>query len=154
MRTPKSLGYIEEYSDKEAFCHSGLYPSGTALLSDATLGIASLLVLLYLFLGIAIVADIFMEAIEVITSKKEVIQVPDPSDNSKMLDVTRDVWNPTVANLTLMALGSSMPEILLSCFGVITDLDATPSELGPAAIVGSAAFNLLVISAVSITAVT
>ena len=24
------------------------------------------------------------------------------------------VWNPTVANLTLMALGSSAPEILLS----------------------------------------
>ena len=25
------------------------------------------------------------------------------------------VWNPTIANLTLMALGSSAPEILLSC---------------------------------------
>lgn len=71
-----------------------------------------------------------------------------------MLEVTRDVWNPTVANLTLMALGSSMPEILLSCFSTVSDLDGVPSELGPAAIVGSAAFNLLVISAVSITAVT
>jgi len=100
------------------------------------------------------VADIFVEAIEVITSKKEVIQVPDPSDHSKMLDVTRDVWNPTVANLTLMALGSSMPEILLSCFSTVLDLEAVPSVLGPAAIVGSASFNLLVISAVSITAVT
>ena len=27
---------------------------------------------------------------------------------------SRQVWNPTVANLTLMALGSSAPEILLS----------------------------------------
>jgi len=99
------------------------------------------------------VADIFVEAIEVITSKKEVIQVPDPSDPSKMLDVTRDVWNPTVANLTLMALGSSMPEILLSVFSTVQDLRAAPDVLGPAAIVGSAAFNLLVITAVSITAV-
>jgi len=123
-------------------------------MSDGVLGITSLLVLLYLFLGIAIVADIFVEAIEVITSKKEVIQVPDPADPSKMLDVTRDVWNPTVANLTLMALGSSMPEILLSCFSTVLDLEAIPDTLGPAAIVGSAAFNLLVISAGSITAVT
>ena len=80
--------------------------------------------------------------------------MPDPAHPEKMLDVTRDVWNPTVANLTLMALGSSMPEILLSCFSTVSDLDGVPSELGPAAIVGSAAFNLLVISAVSITAVT
>ena len=27
-------------------------------------------------------------------------------------------WNPTVANLTLMALGSSAPEILLSCIEI------------------------------------
>lgn len=117
------------------------------------LGFASLLVLLYLFLGIAIVADIFVEAIEVITSKKVVIEVPDPSNPSMMMEVSRDVWNPTVANLTLMALGSSMPEILLSVFSTVTDLEAIPKVIGPAAIVGSAAFNLLVISAVSITAV-
>jgi solute carrier family 8 (sodium/calcium exchanger) len=46
-----------------------------------------------------------------------------------------------------------MPEILLSIFSTVTDLDGTPSELGPMGIVGSAAFNLFVISAVSIMAV-
>jgi len=126
---------------------------GITMFSDGLLGLISLLILLYLFLGIAIVADLFVEAIEVITSKKEVIQVEDPSNPKQVLNITRDVWNPTVANLTLMALGSSMPEILLSCFSTVLDLDATPSELGPSTIVGSAAFNLLVISAVSITAV-
>lgn len=30
-----------------------------------------------------------------------------------------DVWNPTVANLTLMALGSSAPEILLNVIETI-----------------------------------
>lgn len=63
------------------------------------------------------------------------------------------VWNATVANLTLMALGSSAPEILLSVIGTLQTLDDTPPELGPSTIVGSAAFNLLMISAFSIVAV-
>jgi hypothetical protein len=53
-----------------------------------------------------------------------------------------------------MALGSSAPEIILSVSGVLGDLSGVPGELGPMTIVGSAAFNLLVISAVSIMAVT
>ena len=61
-------------------------------------------------------------------------------------------WNPTVANLTLMALGSSAPEILLSVVGGVTALDKPADELGPATIVGSAAYNLLVISAICIVA--
>jgi solute carrier family 8 (sodium/calcium exchanger) len=52
-----------------------------------------------------------------------------------------------------MALGSSAPEILLSVLGTVGDIEAVPSKLGPSTIVGSAAFNLLVISGVSIAAV-
>jgi len=63
------------------------------------------------------------------------------------------VWNPTVANLTLMALGSSAPEILLSVIETLTTLGSTPGELGPSTIVGSAAFNLLAISAVAVYSV-
>lgn len=58
-----------------------------------------------------------------------------------------------MANLTLMALGSSAPEILLSIISTAKDIEAIPPELGPSTIVGSAAFNLLVISAVSIVSV-
>lgn len=52
-----------------------------------------------------------------------------------------------------MALGSSAPEILLSVLEVVSGLGTCPGELGASTIVGSAAFNLLVISAVSIYAV-
>lgn len=52
-----------------------------------------------------------------------------------------------------MALGSSAPEILLSVIETISTLNSVPGELGPSTIVGSAAFNLLVISGVSIAAV-
>lgn len=63
------------------------------------------------------------------------------------------VWNPTVANLTLMALGSSAPEILINVAETLQTLGQKPGELGPSTIVGSAAFNFLVISGVSIYAV-
>ena len=52
-----------------------------------------------------------------------------------------------------MALGSSAPEILLSVISTVKDIEAIPPELGPSTIVGSASFNLLVITAVSIVAV-
>lgn len=52
-----------------------------------------------------------------------------------------------------MALGSSAPEILLSVIETVSKLGKCPGELGASTIVGSAAFNLLVISGVSIYAV-
>jgi solute carrier family 8 (sodium/calcium exchanger) len=63
------------------------------------------------------------------------------------------VWNPTIANLTLMALGSSAPEILLSVIEALKSLGEPSGELGPSSIVGSGAFNLLCISGISIIAV-
>ena len=62
------------------------------------------------------------------------------------------LWNPTVANLTLMALGSSAPEILLSSIEIIKE-GFSAGELGPGTIVGSAAYNLFVIPAICILAV-
>lgn len=61
--------------------------------------------------------------------------------------MTLEVWNPTIANLSLMALGSSAPEVILSVIEVVAG-DFFAGALGPSTIVGSAAFNLLVIIAV------
>lgn len=41
---------------------------GTSLLNNELMGFMYFMFLMYLFLGISIIADIFMEAIEVITS--------------------------------------------------------------------------------------
>lgn len=103
--------------------------------------------LLYSFMGVSIVADIFMSAIERITSKKK--RVIDPGERRI---VTKNVWNETVANLTLMALGSSAPEILLAINDVLKN-SFFAGKLGPSTIVGSAAFNLFMIIAVCINAI-
>jgi len=73
--------------------------------------------------------------------------------NGNEVTIEVPIWNPTIANLSLMALGSSAPEILLSVVETCGKLGEPAGELGPSTIVGSAAFNLLFISAVCIPAV-
>ena len=124
---------------------------GTSLMGKGTLGTFYLIFLFWLFLGISVIADIFMEAIEVITSSTRDMPFADKDGN--VVTVPVPVWNPTIANLTLMALGSSAPEILLSVIEALKNLGEKAGELGPSSIVGSGAFNLLVISGVSIVSV-
>ncbi|XP_057218050.1 sodium/calcium exchanger 1a isoform X3 [Triplophysa rosa] len=98
--------------------------------------------LFYMFLGVSIIADRFMASIEVITSQEKEITIKKP--NGETTTTTVRIWNETVSNLTLMALGSSAPEIMLSVVEVCGhNFDA--GELGPNTIVGSAAFNMFVI---------
>ena len=73
VRISQPQGYVDEYTNKEEFCHSFIVHPGMSLLGDAALGVCYLLFLFWLFIGISILADIFMEAIEVITSKSEVV---------------------------------------------------------------------------------
>lgn len=87
-----------------------------------------------------------------ITSRKRTTTIQDPYTGD-LKTVNVNVWNPTVANLTLMALGSSAPEILLNVIETVSTLGSKPGELGPSTIVGSAAFNFLIISGISIYAV-
>ncbi|KAF7644655.1 hypothetical protein LDENG_00218320 [Lucifuga dentata] len=98
--------------------------------------------LVYMFLGVSIIADRFMASIEVITSQERQITIKKP--NGEVITATVRIWNETVSNLTLMALGSSAPEILLSVVEVCGH-NFNAGELGPNTIVGSAAFNMFVI---------
>mmetsp|Transcript_20012 Transcript_20012/g.37786 ORF Transcript_20012/g.37786 Transcript_20012/m.37786 type:complete len:1085 (+) Transcript_20012:104-3358(+) len=98
------------------------------------------------FIGVAIIADIFMASIEAVTSKRRNWRLK----NGQVITVK--LWNDTVANLTLMALGSSAPEILLNVIEII-GADFYAGELGPSTIVGSAAFNLMVIIAVCVVVI-
>ncbi|XP_056091066.1 sodium/calcium exchanger 1b isoform X1 [Rhinichthys klamathensis goyatoka] len=98
--------------------------------------------LVYMFLGVSIVADRFMASIEVITSQEKEITIKKP--NGETTTTTVRIWNETVSNLTLMALGSSAPEILLSVIEVCGH-NFEAGDLGPSTIVGSAAFNMFVI---------
>ena len=144
-------GQIVEYANENDFCHSYVLLPGIPLLPKSTLILGYFLALVYLFLGISIVTDIFMGSIEVIVSQTKSVNYEDEDGIPREANIS--VWNPTIANLTLMALGSSSPEIFLVLIETISNLGSSPGELGPATIVGSAAFNLMVISAVCVVSV-
>ncbi|XP_053545067.1 sodium/calcium exchanger 2 isoform X2 [Bombina bombina] len=103
--------------------------------------------MLYLFLGVSIIADRFMASIEVITSQEKEITLTKANGETSVATVR--IWNETVSNLTLMALGSSAPEILLSVIEVCGH-NFNAGDLGPGTIVGSAAFNMFVIIGICI----
>ncbi|XP_048209013.1 sodium/calcium exchanger 1 isoform X1 [Perognathus longimembris pacificus] len=103
--------------------------------------------MVYMFLGVSIIADRFMSSIEVITSQEREITIKKP--NGETTKTTVRIWNETVSNLTLMALGSSAPEILLSVIEVCGH-DFHAGDLGPSTIVGSAAFNMFIIIAICV----
>jgi solute carrier family 8 (sodium/calcium exchanger) len=111
-------------------CRSQRYLGIESCMSIRLRAVLYFIFLLYLFLGIAIIADIFMSSIETITSRRRKIRYPDPDNKNKYLTVEVRLWNDTVANLTLMALGSSSPEILLSIIEVIGNRFES-GELGP-----------------------
>ena len=130
-------------------CHGGWFQP-VAFQRSYGLFVAWLLVLCWIFLGVAMGAEVFMASIEQITSKEVTRKVTTRSGKVKTFHVR--VWNETIANLTLMALGSSAPEILINVLEVLLN-NFYPGDLGPSTIVGSAAFNLMVISAVCVMAI-
>jgi len=106
-------------------------------------GLLYAVLMLWLFIGVAIVSDKFMESIEMITAQEKEVSVKDPRTGKTQVIIVK-VWNETVANLTLMALGSSAPEIMLSVIEIWAK-GFKAGDLGPGTIVGSAAFNLFMI---------
>ncbi|XP_062908213.1 sodium/calcium exchanger 3 isoform X2 [Mobula hypostoma] len=123
------------------------YPEDPSLGDKIARVIVYFVAMIYMFLGVSIVADRFMASIEVITSQEKEITINKPNGETNTTMVR--VWNDTVSNLTLMALGSSAPEIMLSLVEVCGH-GFESGELGPGTIVGSAAFNMFVIIAICV----
>ncbi|MGB1595316.1 MAG: hypothetical protein ACPIOQ_21320, partial [Promethearchaeia archaeon] len=64
--------------------------------------------LIWAFFGVAILSDAFMAGIETITGTTKIVKSKGP--NGEDIETEELVWNPAVANLSLLALGSSAPE--------------------------------------------
>lgn len=85
-----------------------------------------------------------------ITSTEHLVKREDEEGN--VVYQTEPVWNWVVANISLLAVGSSSPEILLALVEACITLGQPAGQIGPACIIGSGAYNLFAITAV-ITAV-
>jgi hypothetical protein len=120
----------DDNAPEPAICKPGgggkIIPAPPEGMSEHVSRLLYLFGLLWCFVGVAIVADTFMAAIETITSTQKVVTYKGREFHVK-------VWNDTVANLTLMALGSSAPEILLSVIEIVLN-DMLAGSLGPSTI--------------------
>ncbi|XP_035768153.1 sodium/calcium exchanger 2-like [Neolamprologus brichardi] len=138
---------IGDKCDEVTVCKPGIllpvwYPENPGVGYQVARAVVYFLSLMYMFLGVSIIADRFMASIEVITSQEKEVTITMPNGETSLMTVR--IWNETVSNLTLMALGSSAPEILLSVIEVCGH-EFKAGQLGPGTIVGSAAFNMFVI---------
>lgn len=76
-------GRIVYFSKNTEVCRSLLLIPGVATLNKGFLAVCYGLALVYLFLGISIVSEIFMESIEKITAKTVIVTIKDDYGNEK-----------------------------------------------------------------------
>jgi len=78
---------MEFFSNRDSVCISWVIFPGVELLPYQFLAIVYFFALIYLFLGVAIVADSFMEAIEVITSQTRKVKHKDKNGKTRYYKV-------------------------------------------------------------------
>ena len=103
----------QSYLSKERLCQGQLSLPGLTTLSESFLGVALLLLLLYLFIGLSIVTEYMYEAIAAVTSTIDRLEIQDLDGKSMVIGQPK--WNATIVNLSLLGVGSALPEIFL-CF--------------------------------------
>ncbi|KAK9136864.1 hypothetical protein Sjap_007458 [Stephania japonica] len=109
-----------------------------------------LLGLAYCFFGLsAITARFFCSMENVVKQTREVVEI-DPYTNTKVIRHEK-VWNYAIADISLLAFGTSFPQISLATIDAFRNLGQIyAGGLGPGTLVGSAAFDLFPIHAVCV----
>lgn len=109
-----------------------------------------LLALVYCFFGLSAITNRFFRSMEsIVKQTREVVEI-DPCTNSKLIKHEK-VWNYTIADIALLAFGTSFPQISLATIDAIRNLgQLNAGGLGPGTLVGSAAFDLFPIHAVCV----
>ncbi|CAI5484974.1 unnamed protein product [Closterium sp. Yama58-4] len=130
-------------------CDSFLLLPAEQLWSPAVRSAWYLAGMLYCFVGLAAIVRVFMAALDRISSTYAMVSRRDPETGREERRMEK-VWNSTVVNIALMALGTSAPEIVIAVVDALKHLNQGPGVLGAGTVLGSAAFNLMVISAVCV----
>lgn len=91
-------------SNKDAILKCGHFQKNLTTTTKVFRALFYFLSLCYLFLGVSIVSERFMAAIEVITSQEREVELTKVTGEPYTILIR--IWNETVSNLTLMALGN------------------------------------------------
>ncbi|XP_072955233.1 magnesium/proton exchanger [Typha angustifolia] len=136
------------FSDER--CESYFLFYGENLLSNGMRAFLYILYLAYCFFGLSAITARFFRSMENIVKQTRQIVDIDPDTNDQVVKYEK-VWNYTIADITLLAFGTSFPQISLATIDAIQNLgQLTAGGLGPGTLVGSAAFDLFPIHAVCV----
>lgn len=131
-------------------CESYLLFPGETALGNGFRALIYFLGLAYCFIGLSAITARFFRSMEnVVKQTRKVVEI-DPSTNAEIVRYEK-VWNYTIADITLLAFGTSFPQISLATIDALRNIgDLYAGGLGPATLVGSAAFDLFPIHAVCV----
>ncbi|KAF3784071.1 Magnesium/proton exchanger [Nymphaea thermarum] len=109
-----------------------------------------LLGLSYCFIGLSAITSCFFQSMENIVKQTKSVVVVDPCSKTELIKKAK-IWNHTIADITLLAFGTSFPQISLAIIDAFQNLGCKyAGGLGPGTLVGSAAFDLFPIHAVCV----
>ncbi|XP_015624234.1 magnesium/proton exchanger 2 [Oryza sativa Japonica Group] len=137
-------------ADTAPSCDTYLLFNGETLLPNGVRAFIYTVVLAYCFIGLSAISGRFFKSMESIMRHSREVVTIDPHTNATIVKHEK-VWNYTIADVALLAFGTSFPQISLATIDAIRNLgQLTAGGLGPGTLVGSAAFDLFPIHAVCV----
>ena len=101
-------------------CESYLLFYGETALGNGFRAFLYFLGLAYCFIGLSAITSRFFRSMEnVVKHTRRVVKI-DPSTNAEI--VNEKVWNYTIADITLLAFGTSFPQISLATIDAIRNI--------------------------------
>ncbi|GER24728.1 sodium/calcium exchanger [Striga asiatica] len=131
-------------------CQFYLLFHGETKLGNGFRGFLYFLALAYCFIGLSAITARFFKSMETVVKHTRTVEEIDPYTNTKIVR-RKKVWNYAIADISLLAFGTSFPQISLATIDAIRNLgNLYAGGLGPGTLVGSAAFDLFPIHAVCV----
>ncbi|PSR94755.1 Magnesium/proton exchanger like [Actinidia chinensis var. chinensis] len=131
-------------------CEAYLIFSGEVSLGDGFRTVLYFLGLAYCFIGLSAITARFFRSMENVVKHSWTVVEIDPLTKTEYVRHEK-VWNYAIADITLLAFGTSFPQISLATIDAIRNLgNLYAGGLGPGTLVGSAAFDLFPIHAVCV----
>ncbi|GLU07373.1 hypothetical protein SLE2022_243340 [Rubroshorea leprosula] len=131
-------------------CESYFLFHGEVILGDGFRAALYFLGLAYCFIGLSAITARFFRSMENVVKHTRKVVYIDPQTKAEIIREEK-VWNYTIADITLLAFGTSFPQISLATIDAIRNIgDLYAGGLGPGTLVGSAAFDLFPIHAVCV----
>ncbi|XP_058770288.1 magnesium/proton exchanger [Vicia villosa] len=144
------VGFLSNILGNDLKCESYFIFSGETDLGNNVRIFLYFLALAYCFIGLSAITARFFQSMENVVKHTRKVVVIDPVTKGEVVTHEK-VWNYTIADISLLAFGTSFPQISLATIDAIRNLgNLYAGGLGPGTLVGSAAFDLFPIHAVCV----